>query len=61
VTATISSGPFAGSQFTAIQGSDGPQIDAETCLAATPRRRDCASPWQVARYVDPATRTEERA
>lgn len=33
VTATIKGGPYAGQEFTAIQGSDVPAIDADTSLA----------------------------
>jgi hypothetical protein len=37
VTATIGDGPFAGHEFTAIQGSDVPRIDLDTSLAGDTR------------------------
>ena len=37
VIATISSGPFAGHEFTAVQGSDVPLIDADTSLTGDTR------------------------
>jgi hypothetical protein len=53
VTATISSGPFASSQFTAIQGSDVPQIDADTSLSGDTRAVGLACPGDAVPPADP--------